>query len=58
MTNLEVVKSVIDWFDKDENSLMFVENRWGQDLRYSISSEKLRDLGWTPTHPRGLYKWF
>ncbi len=58
MTNLEVVKSVIDWFDKDENSLMFVENRWGQDLRYSISSEKLRDLGWTPTHPRGLHKWF
>jgi dTDP-glucose 4,6-dehydratase len=58
MTNLEVAYSVLDWFDKDKNSLMFVENRWGQDLRYSISSEKIRDLGWFPRHPKGLYKWF
>jgi len=58
MTNLEVVSSVLDWFDKDKTSLMFVENRWGQDLRYSISSEKLRNLGWLPKHPKGLYKWF
>lgn len=58
MTNLEVVGSVLGWFDKDESSLMFVENRWGQDLRYSISAKKLRGLGWTPKHPRGLFKWF
>jgi len=58
MTNLEVVTSVLDWFDKDENSLMFVENRWGQDLRYSISSEKLRSLGWSPRYSKGLHKWF
>jgi len=58
MTNLEVVKSVLNWFNKDESSLIFVENRWGQDLRYSISSEKLRNLGWAPEHPKGLHKWF
>ena len=58
MTNLEVVKSVLGWFNKDDSSLMFVQNRWGQDLRYSISSRKLRNLGWTPTHPKGLHKWF
>lgn len=58
MTNLEVASSVLDWFDKDENNLMFVENRWGQDLRYSISSEKLRSLGWAPRYPKGLHKWF
>ena len=58
MTNLEVAKSVLGWFNKDDSSLMFVENRWGQDLRYSISSRKLRNLGWAPTHPKGLHKWF
>ena len=58
MTNLEVISVVLDWFEKDESSLMFVKNRWGQDLRYSISSKKLRDMGWAPEHPAGIYKWF
>ena len=58
MTNLEAVSFVLDWTGKDTSSLMFVENRWGQDLRYSISSKKLRDIGWSPKHPRGLFKWF
>jgi dTDP-glucose 4,6-dehydratase len=58
MTNLEVVGDVLDWFDKDESNLMFVENRWGQDLRYSISAEKLRSIGWSPKYPKGLFKWF
>tara|TARA_R110000803_G_scaffold152768_2_gene217765 strand:- start:289 stop:1179 length:891 start_codon:yes stop_codon:yes gene_type:complete len=58
MTNLQVVGDVLEWFDKDESSLMFVENRWGQDLRYSISAKKLREIGWAPKHINGLYKWF
>tara|TARA_R110000824_G_scaffold28264_11_gene95225 strand:- start:6015 stop:6905 length:891 start_codon:yes stop_codon:yes gene_type:complete len=58
MTNLEAVSYVLDWTGKDESSLMFVDNRWGQDLRYSISSKKLRDIGWAPRHPKGLFKWF
>ena len=58
MTNLEAVSDVLSWFDKDESSLLFVENRWGQDLRYSISSQKLRNLGWKPKYIKGLHKWF
>jgi len=58
MTNLEAVSDVLRWFDKDESSLLFVENRWGQDLRYSISSQKLRNLGWKPKYIKGLHKWF
>jgi len=58
MTNLEAVSNVLSWFDKDESSLLFVENRWGQDLRYSISSQKLRNLGWKPKYTKGLHKWF
>ena len=43
---------------KDESSIQFVPNRWGQDVRYAVSSKKLRDLGWTPKYEEGLYKWF
>lgn len=58
MTNLEVVDIVLEWTGNTRESLKFVENRWGQDLKYSISVEKLRKLGWNPTHTTGLYKWF
>lgn len=58
MTNLEVANTIIRWHDCDEDMLQFVENRWGQDLRYAVSSSKLRKLGWQPEHEKGLYKWF
>lgn len=49
MQNLDVVKDICDKMDvKFEDSIQFVENRWGQDLRYSVSSEKIRTLGWKP----------
>ena len=58
MRNLEVVDEVLSWFGKDREMIQFVPNRWGQDLRYSISSKKLRDLGWKPKYYKGLNKWF
>jgi dTDP-glucose 4,6-dehydratase len=36
LTNLEVAKKLLCLFEKNENEIIFVENRWGQDLRYSI----------------------
>ena len=56
--NIDIVNTVIDWFEKDSSSINFVENRWGQDLRYSISNRKLKDTGWQPEHPVGIHKWF
>jgi dTDP-glucose 4,6-dehydratase len=58
MTNLEVVDTILEWEGKNRESIKFVENRWGQDLRYSVNSKKIRDLGWCPKHSRGIYKWF
>tara|TARA_R100000278_G_C5468992_1_gene163753 strand:+ start:482 stop:1375 length:894 start_codon:yes stop_codon:yes gene_type:complete len=58
MTNLQVIEQVLDWKNGSEDSLMFVENRWGQDLRYAVDSTKVRLLGWNPKHTKGLYKWF
>lgn len=58
MTNIEVVRTVIDWLGKDESSIEFVPNRWGQDVRYAVDATKLRSTGWLPSHPSGLYRWF
>lgn len=57
MNNLEVAKTILNWFNKDESCIQFVENRWGQDLRYAVSAEKLRNLGWKPKYVTGLYNW-
>ena len=58
MTNIEVVRTVRDWLGKDESSIEFVPNRWGQDVRYAVDATKLRSIGWLPSHPSGLYRWF
>jgi len=58
LINLEVVEEVLSWYEKGQECIKFVPNRWGQDLRYSISSDKLRKLGWKPKFEKGLYKWF
>jgi len=48
LSNNEVVKQVSSWVRKDAN-VKFVENRLGQDMRYSISSKKIRnELNWEP----------
>lgn len=49
LQNLDVVSQVCREMNVDpESAIKFVPNRWGQDVRYSISSEKLRSLGWRP----------
>lgn len=58
LTNLQIAKQVLAWFDKGDSYLRFVENRWGQDLRYAVDSSKIRSLGWVPKYEIGLYKWF
>ncbi|MSU55016.1 MAG: NAD-dependent epimerase/dehydratase family protein [Candidatus Taylorbacteria bacterium] len=47
-TNLEIVKMVLKAMGKPENLYEFVENRLGQDIRYSVDSSKSRKLGWKP----------
>jgi len=56
LSNIEVVKQVCSWFGiKDyESHVEFVENRLGQDARYSINSRKAEDLGWSRKFEKGL----
>ena len=58
LSNIDVVKEVCSWFGKEDydSHIDFIENRLGQDLRYKISSEKIRSkLNWSPTKKGELF---
>lgn len=48
LTNVDIVKMVLKAMGKPENFYEFVENRMGQDIRYSVNSDKIKKLGWAP----------
>jgi dTDP-glucose 4,6-dehydratase len=50
MTNLDLTRRILGIMGKDENSIDYVEDRKGHDLRYAVDSSKLRALGWAPGH--------
>ncbi len=50
LTNNQIVDQVSSWVGKNPK-IKFVENRMGQDVRYSISSQKIEsELGWRPNY--------
>ena len=48
MENLDVVRRIIELAGADESLIEFVTDRKGHDRRYSLSSDKVRSLGWEP----------
>ncbi len=46
LTNLEVVRAILDLTGRDESLIEHVTDRPGHDRRYSLGSEKVRALGW------------
>ncbi|MBJ7353329.1 MAG: dTDP-glucose 4,6-dehydratase [Thermoleophilaceae bacterium] len=49
--NIEVVKRIVELTGNDESLIEYVKDRPGHDVRYSLSSAKIRALGWEPkTH--------
>jgi len=46
--NLDVVRRILAHTDRDESLIEFVTDRPGHDRRYSLSSDKVRTLGWEP----------
>jgi dTDP-glucose 4,6-dehydratase len=46
--NIDVVNRVIELTGKDPSLIEYVTDRPGHDRRYSLSSQKVRDLGWEP----------
>ena len=58
LTNIQVARQVLSWMNKGEDSITFVPNRWGQDLRYALNTDKIESIGWSPIHKNGIFKWF
>ena len=51
LSTIKVVKKILEILSKPEDSIAFVEDRPGHDLRYSLDSSKIRkELGWKPRH--------
>ena len=48
LTNMEVIKKVLKVMNKTEDFYVKVDNRPGQDIRYSVDASKIRALGWKP----------
>jgi len=44
--NIDVVRRVIELTGADESLIEYVTDRPGHDRRYSLGSEKIRELGW------------
>tara|TARA_Y100001973_G_scaffold25509_2_gene38285 strand:+ start:2259 stop:3152 length:894 start_codon:yes stop_codon:yes gene_type:complete len=58
MTNLQVVQELCKWYNILDYKLHinFVQNRLGQDIRYSINSDKLSETGFKVKNNKGIYK--
>ncbi len=46
--NIEVVQRILQLTGRDESLIEHVTDRLGHDRRYSLSSDKVRGLGWEP----------
>jgi dTDP-glucose 4,6-dehydratase len=49
LTNLELTKKLLDFFERDETLVDYVPDRLGHDRRYSVDHQKISNLGYTPT---------
>jgi dTDP-glucose 4,6-dehydratase len=47
--NIDVVRRILAATDRDESLIEYVKDRPGHDRRYSLSSAKIRELGWEPS---------
>lgn len=48
LKNLQVVKTILKLTNRPESLIEFVKDRPGHDLRYSLCTEKIQELGWRP----------
>jgi dTDP-glucose 4,6-dehydratase len=46
--NIDVVRRIVELTGASQSQIEHVTDRPGHDRRYSLSSEKVRALGWTP----------
>lgn len=51
MTNIDIIKLILNYLNKSENLIEYVKDRPGHDRRYAIDSSKIEtELGWKPEY--------
>jgi len=51
MTNIDIIKLILNYLNKSEDLIEFVKDRPGHDRRYAIDSTKIEtELGWKPEY--------
>jgi dTDP-glucose 4,6-dehydratase len=50
LTNVQVTDALLDLLGADGSAVERVEDRLGHDRRYSVTTERIRALGWRPAH--------
>jgi dTDP-glucose 4,6-dehydratase len=50
LTNRELTARLVALVGMDDSAIELVPDRPGHDMRYSISTARVRSLGWEPTH--------
>ena len=53
VTNIDLVKRILDCLGKSYELITYVDDRLGHDRRYAINSGKLQTLGWKPEYTLG-----
>lgn len=49
-SNLEITQRILKFLGKDENSIMYVDDRAAHDRRYAIDATKMKnEIGWEPS---------
>ncbi len=48
LENIEIIKKILDLMDKNHDLIEYVNDRPGNDLRYSLDSSKINKLGFKP----------
>lgn len=46
LTNIEVVKTILELTGRDDSLIDYVDDRLGHDRRYSLSADRTEGLGW------------
>jgi dTDP-glucose 4,6-dehydratase len=50
ISNRELTDRILAHLGADESMIEYVTDRLGHDRRYSITTDKVEALGWTPAH--------
>jgi dTDP-glucose 4,6-dehydratase len=63
ISNIDLVKRILDILDKPYELITYVNDRLGHDLRYAVDSSKVRSLGWRPEYTiedtlKGIVEWY